>query len=115
MPIRSQPLSAEISAKLEKQDDTENDRVIKSQRIGKMFDWADDHTERKVDLKTRLEWKWRDFKGLFHDIKHTILNHIKWHKTMKKIRPWEGFDGISQAQASRLEKNALKNMKKYIS
>ena len=95
--VNSKPLNSKTSKKFE--TDTEKDDNIKSQRVGTMFDRVGDT---KINLKTRFEWKWRDFKGFFYDIKHVILNHIKWHKTMKKIRPWEGFDGLIDVMQTHL-------------
>ena len=67
-------------------------RKVISQRIGRMFDDLD--MKSKIDLATRLDWMWRDVKGVYHDVKSVIRNHIKWHKTLRQIRPWEGFDGL---------------------
>jgi hypothetical protein len=76
---------------------------IKSQRIGKMFDdILSDDKNVKISLKTRLLWRWLDIKSLFCNLKYTVCNHIKWHKTMKSLRPWEGFDGMLDVMLTHL-------------
>ena len=99
MPIRSQPLDAKTSKKLEKYKDDFNERDIESQRIGRMFDDLDDI---KISLSTRLGWKWRSIIDFYHDVRHTILNHFKWHKTLRRIRPWEGFSGLIDVMQTHL-------------
>jgi len=94
VPVRSQPLDDKVAKKLKLDADVDYlDKTIISQRIGKMFDdiCSDD---RITPLKTRIGWRWQKFKDFFRNIKHTIRNHIKWHKTMRQLRSWEGFDGL---------------------
>jgi len=94
MPVRSQPLDDRVTKKLKLDTDVDYlDKTIMSQRIGRMFDdiCSDDM---KIPLKTRIGWRWQKFKDFLRNIKHTIRNHIKWHKTMRQLRSWEGFDGL---------------------
>jgi hypothetical protein len=57
-----------------------------------MFDFLDDN--HKIKLKTRLNWLWRDIKGIYHDTRYKIRNRRVWRKTLNGIRPWEGFGGL---------------------
>ena len=97
MLIHSQPIDPKFYKKLNLSDsDISKERpkpVIKSQRIGKMFDdlLSDD---RKISLMTRLKWKKDNARNKYLDIKHTIRNHFKWHKTLRELRSWEGFSGL---------------------
>lgn len=91
----SQPLDPTKYPKLKLTDQSRDFKTIKSQWVGKMFDnLFSDNDKRRIDLKTRLRWKWQEFKGFCADLKYVIRNHWYWHKTMSQIRPWEGFDGI---------------------
>jgi hypothetical protein len=95
MLLRSQPLSDKAAKRLgmdaSNRPEADEQDII-SQRIGKMFDDFD--FDRKTSLRTRLGWKWRQIKDKYYDIKHTIRNHRRWHKTMREIRSWEGFSGM---------------------
>ncbi len=68
-----------------------SDENIRSERIVTRFD---DAGKRKTSLRTRLCLIYRSLKGSMHDVKYTVINHIKWHKTLTIIRPWEGFAGL---------------------
>jgi hypothetical protein len=110
MPLNSQPLDPEIYGKFEEKDlDKLSERKIISQRIGKMFD---ENEKIKIGLKTRLNWIWRDIKGAFYDTKYAIRNHFKWRKTIKNLRPWEGFGGIINIMQTHL-KDYIETEEKY--
>jgi len=99
MLLRSQPLNAKISEKLAVSSKVEREsmteRNILSQHIGRMFDdMLDVRKKRKIKFKTRLDWQWHRIKDVFYDVKHTVRNHVKWHKALKELRPWEGFNGL---------------------
>jgi hypothetical protein len=107
MLINSQPIDPKFYEKLglNKSDDFRNSdkNEIKSQHIGKMFDdFFDDSRKQKIDLMTRLRWKKRRMKDKALDVKHTIRNHFKWHKTMKSLRSWEGFSGLIRVMQTHL-------------
>ena len=92
MLLKSQPLNAETSRKFKTNVKNEFEN-IRSQHIGKMFDDVCDEN-RKVEWRVWIDWKWSDLKNAFYCIKNVIQNHVKWHKTLKKLHPWEGFDGL---------------------
>jgi hypothetical protein len=95
MLLRSQPLSDKAVKRLgldNSERPVPDERNVISERIGEMFDDFD--LDKKPSLRTRLDWKWRDIKGKYYDIKHTIQNHWRWHKTLREIRSWEGFSGM---------------------
>ena len=73
---------------------------IKSQRIGSWYDDVDDG--RRPRLKNRIRWMWRDFTHAFGTFKRTVRNHVKWHKTMKKLHPWAGYDGLFDVMQTHL-------------
>ncbi|MDR2560162.1 MAG: hypothetical protein LBC63_00095, partial [Holophagales bacterium] len=50
-----------------------------------------------------LRWQWERITWAFSDFKRSIRNHIKWHKAMKKLRPWMGNDALSIAMRTHLE------------
>lgn len=107
MLLRSQPLAPEFSEKYKLDNKREFEEMqecnIESQRIGEMFDdILDDAEKRKISLKTRLSWNLRRAKDSFYDFKHTAHNHIKWHKTMRELRPWEGFSGLVEVMLTHL-------------
>ena len=105
MLLRSQPLSEEISKKLEAKSkgeiDAMNEENIKSQHIGHFFDDILEG-ERKIKIWTRFGWKWRGFKGKYHDLKYAVRNSFKWRKTIYQLRPWEGFDGLLRVMQKHL-------------
>ena len=102
---QSQPLDPKISKKFESETKYESELItkkkIKAQRIGKMFD--DIYEERKFSLMTLIKWKWWNIKDWFSNFKYTIRNHIKWHKTMRALRPWAGFDGLIHVMQTHLK------------
>ena len=97
MLLRLQPLCEEISKKLDAKSkgeiDTMNKSNIKSQYIGHFFDEIVEG-KRRIRLKTRLGWKWRNLKGKYYDLIFAVRNSFKWRKTISRLRPWEGFDGL---------------------
>ena len=104
MLTRSQPLIEKIYKKLGldgQKADSLQEQDIKAQRIGNMFDFADAR-DKKIDLKTRLNWKRCSIQNNFYDFKYMIRNHIKWHKTLCSLRPWEGFDGLLRVMQTHL-------------
>jgi len=99
MLIKSQPLDPKAYKKLGLDDIGQHkeysEKKIQSQYIGKISDNLLDRSEkRRFGFKRRLGLKWREIKDTWHDTKHTVRNHFKWRKTMRSIRPWEGFDGL---------------------
>ena len=99
MLTHSQPLDPKFCEKmgLDKiNEDMEfDDCKIKKQYIGKMFDdLLDENTKRKIPLSTRVYWVWRDITDIFYNTKYAIRNHFKWRKTIRSLRPWEGFGGL---------------------
>jgi hypothetical protein len=95
----SQPLDSKYSEILMKNSEEEetnfSEDKIKSQTIGNMFDdFSDECKKRKPSLGLRFYWLWRDIKDAFYNTKYAIRNHFKWRKTIRQIRPWEGFDGL---------------------
>ena len=113
MLLRSQPLSDKAAKRL-RLDKSErlamDERDIISQRIGKMFDDFD--FDKKPSLRIRLGWEWRRITDKYYDIKHTIRNHSKWHKTMREIRSWEGFSGMLCVMQTHLQ-DYLETEEKY--
>ena len=91
---KSQPICPDVIEKLVKcgrinLPDYDEETVIKSQRIGNMLDFLD--KDRKISIGTKINWFFRrHFKERYYDIKNTFRNHIKWHKTLKELRPWNG-------------------------
>ena len=85
MLLRSQPLDPKVYKKLGLDERSEHEEMtednIESQFIGRMFDDILNDDE-KVTLKMRIEWKWRDIKGMFYDTKRAIVNCFKWRKTI---------------------------------
>jgi hypothetical protein len=105
MLLRSQPLAPDVSKRFRGDEEIEamSERNIKSQRIDKMFgDILDTIGKRKISLKKRIRFRGRRIKDAFYDLKYTIRNHKKWHKTMKALRPWEGFSGILDVMLTHL-------------
>ena len=111
MLLNSQPLDPKFCDKFKVDDNDESERKIKSQHIGKMFDDIIDD-KRKIGLKTRIDWIWRDIKGVFYDMKYAIRNRFKWRKTVSGLRPWEGFDGLINVMQTHL-RDYIKTEEKY--
>ena len=74
----SQPISDKAAKKLGLNDDDSayEERDVKAQRMGKLFDDIG-FGDKKINLKTRLGWKWKDLKGFYSDIKYTVRNLIQ--------------------------------------
>jgi len=93
----SQPIDPKFYEQLDLPDSEElkgrTEPVISHQRIGKMFDDLFEDN-RKISISQRLKWKIDNIKNKYYDIKHTIRNHFKWHKTMRELRPWDGYGGL---------------------
>jgi len=111
MLIRSQPLDDSVSERLKLRSEDEIDSMseqnIKAQRIGRMFDCLlddlpDSEKKRSVGLSARLYRIRYRFKNVKSNIKYTIRNHLKWRKTMRELRPWEGFDGLFKVMLTHL-------------
>ena len=102
MLFKSQPLNEEISAKLDKnitELEQMTEKNIVSLRMGRMFD---DYYDQKIRISTRIRWLWLHIKGLIFDKKHIIRNLLVWRKTLKKIRPYEGFHGMLKVMMTHL-------------
>jgi len=103
MLIHSQPLDSKVSKRLGISDagKSYDKKVVKEQYIGDMFGRL---SNRKCDkcIKTRLRWKWYRIKEAYRNITWAIRNHIKWGKTMLRLRSWEGFDGMLTAMITHL-------------
>ena len=93
--MRSQPLDPKFNKKLGLSDEhdvpDDSEKAILSQRIGKMFD---DIRASKPSFSLRIQWTIRGLRGRRYDIKFAIRNRWKWRKTLNRLRPWEGFDGL---------------------
>jgi hypothetical protein len=111
MPLNSQPIDPKFYDKSKLDDIEKMDCKIKSQHIGKMFDdiFGD---KCKIGFKTRIDWLWRDVKGVFYDMKYTIRNHFKWRKTINGLRPWEGFGGLIDIMQTHL-RDYIETEEKY--
>ena len=113
----SQPLDPKFCKKYEldsnKEAELMNEQNIQLQRIGRMFDFidTDEMVERRPSLRTRLRWKWHQIKDGYYDRKYTIRNHLKWHKTMRKLRPWVGDDGLITVMQAHLRDYVLCEIK----
>jgi len=114
--MRSQPLDPKYSKKFEQHDkDIENitEENIISQRIGELFDdWEFDRAKRKVSFKTWICWKHRKIKEFYYNSKYTVRNHFIWHKTIKSLRPWEGFSGLINVMQTHL-RDYIETEEKY--
>ena len=106
MLIRSQPLNPNVYKKLgldDKDYEKMTERIIISQHIGKMLDdLLGEAGKRKIGVKTRLGWKLRIIKDAYNNLKHLIRNHIKWHSTISRLRPWDGFNGLIKVMMTHL-------------
>lgn len=114
MPLPSQPLDPKIYGKFDESElNRMSDEKIISQRIGRMFDDIfDDNKKYKIGFKTRFNWIWCGVKGAFYDIKYVVRNHFKWRKTIRGLRPWEGFDGIINLMQTHL-RDYIETEEKY--
>jgi hypothetical protein len=95
MLVKSQPLSEKTVEKMIEQGKIElpsdDEPIIMSQRMGTMLDRMD----YKATVFDKVRWFFkRHFNNRYYDVKHTIRNHIKWHKTMRRIRSWDGDSGM---------------------
>ena len=114
MLIQSQPLDPKVSKKLGldyESEETSESEIIVSQRIGKLLDDLLDG-KRKISIGTRLGWKWLEIKDAFYDIKYAIRNHFVWFKTISRMRPREGFDGLISVMSTHL-RDYVANEEKY--
>ena len=108
----SQPLDPRFNKKynLPEIDEHRPEPVIVSQRIGKLFDDLD--IRRKPGLKIRLRRKWRRVKNLGRDINRGIRNHMRWHKTLCELYPFEGYSGLLRVMITHLN-DYLRYEEKY--
>ena len=117
MLIQSQPIDPEFAKKMGLSDDNKNewmlDDKIESQFIGEIFeDLLEDAITKKISLKIRLEWKRQSIKDVFYKMKYTIRNHVKWHRVLCDIRPWEGYHGLINVMRKHLT-DYLETEEKY--
>jgi hypothetical protein len=71
--------------------DTEKKAQPIKQYMGRMFE---NFLDSKITLKMRLSWLGRDISDAWHNFYNTVCNWVKWRKTISRLRPWEGFDGV---------------------
>ena len=106
MLTQSQPLDPKFceKMKLDKNDEFDcSEKEIKTQFIGKMFDDSpEENKKRKITLGLRLYWFWRSISDGLYDIKYAIRNYFKWYKTIRQLRPWEGFSGLTSVMITHL-------------
>jgi len=109
----SKPLDPKRYYKIKETDhqDDFSDENIETQRIGKMFDDLMDKSH-KISFKTRLEWRWRDVKVAWHDMRYRRRNRRVWRETLNEIRPWEGFHGLLTVMQTHL-RDYLETEEKY--
>jgi len=103
----SQPLDTKYSEKLgldKTNEESEfSDKTITKQYIGKMFDdLLDENNKRKIPLSTRIHWVWNSFTDIYYNTKYVLRNYFKWRKTIRKLRPWEGFSGLISVMQTHL-------------
>jgi len=99
MLIQSQPLDSKFCEQMGLNKIDENasfsEKEIKDQFIGNMFDDIPGESgKRKISLGLRFHWLFQDIKNFFYNTKYAIRNYFKWRKTIRKLRPWEGFSGL---------------------
>lgn len=106
MLIRSQPLDPSNAAKLSKDSRSEiasnSKENIVSQHIGTMSDEFRTKIQQRPDVGQRVKMTWIRLKNGYLDCKRTLNNHMKWHRTMKKIHPYEGFSGLLRVMQTHL-------------
>jgi hypothetical protein len=88
--LNTQPLDSEIVKGMDSYDTEKEAQPIK-QYMGRMFQ---DILDSKITLKMRLSWLGRDISNAWHNFYNTVCNWAKWRKTISRLRPWEGFDGV---------------------
>jgi len=98
MLIRSQPLDMEFCNRIglnNEDDESEySEREIEVQFIGRMFDDIFEKDNDRIPLRTRLSWFQRSISDKLYNAKYSIRNYFKWRKTIRQLRPWEGFSGL---------------------
>ena len=117
MLLQSQPLDAPFCEKMDlNKADTESafsEREIKTQFIGRMFDdICDASNKQKISLGLRFSWLWRRISDEAYDLKYAIRNHFKWRKTIRQLRPWEGYSGLINVMITHL-KDYIETEEKY--
>lgn len=111
MLIQSQPLDPEFFGEIdEKTSKSRKESPIVSQRMGYMFDKLFEE-DRKIKLSTRISWMWRRVTDLYYNIKWSIRNHIRWHRALSSIRPWDGCDGMITVMKEHLQDYLLTEVK----
>jgi len=78
-----------------------NDDII-SQRIGSLFDGVIEQIKQPA-FSIRIKRCFRIFQNFYYSIKWSIRNHIKWHKVLTHIRPWEGYEGLIEVMMYHLK------------
>ena len=117
MLLQSQPLDAQFCERMDlNKKDAEyafSEKEIKTQFIGRMFDDIfDTSKKRKISLGLRLSWLWRRISDEVYDLKYAVRNHFKWRKTIRQLRPWEGYSGLISIMITHL-KDYIETEKKY--
>lgn len=105
MTHNSQPLDQKFINKLgqgEPKEPPTQDGEIISQRIGTLFDDLLNDRERRPSLKTRIGWRLHRVRNALHGARYAARNRRKWRKTLRTIRPWEGFDGLISVMLTHL-------------
>ena len=113
----SQPLDrcyAEVIEKSSKYEETDySGENILSQTMSEMFENIFDmNRERKISIGLRFQWRLRAIKGFYYNLIFTIRNHFKWYKTISKIRPCEGYDGLIRVMLTHL-RDYIETEEKY--
>jgi len=107
MLIHSQPLSSKTCEKLGLDDEIEEhdlpEKKIIAQRIGDMGDDFLGDDSGKITLGDRFHWFKSDIKKAFWDLKYSIRSHLKWRKTIGKLLPFEGFNGLIEVMQTHLQ------------
>lgn len=103
MPSLSQPLDDKVAERLGLLDDDAgfSESVIKSQRMGKLFDDIEIENS-KIDLKTRIKWMCKDIKDFLGKLKQGIQNRRKWRKAVTELRSWNGYSGLISVMQTHL-------------
>jgi hypothetical protein len=48
----------------------------------------------KITIIDKLQWLGKDICNVYYKVKYTLSNWLKWSKTIAKLRPYEGFEGV---------------------
>lgn len=88
------------------------DKKIISEKMGHMFEFDKTKEPPLERLKDGVVFKYKKAKEAYYDICHIFINHFRWHKTLKQIRPWEGFEGMLRLMETQL-KHHIKQTQKH--